>query len=178
MNWEKTTNEELLRLSKVEVQSAQKLPVVVVLDNVRSHLNVGSVFRTCDAFLVEGIYCCGITGTPPHRDIQKTALGATETVSWRYEAQTLTALEALRAEGYKIAVVEQVKGSISLEAFQLTAHEKLAVIFGNEVDGVDAEVVRMADYAIEIPQWGSKHSLNVAVSAGIVLWELRRNTRK
>jgi 23S rRNA (guanosine2251-2'-O)-methyltransferase len=163
---------DLNRKSVDEFKEAKKFPVVVVMDNVRSMHNVGSVFRTADAFLVSAIWLCGYTPRPPHRDIQKTALGATETVDWTYFPTTLEAVEKLKSEGYLIFAVEQVEKSIPLHEFSLQDNEKMAVIFGNEVTGVDAEVLKLCDGSIEIPQFGMKHSLNISVAAGIVLWEL------
>lgn len=163
---------DLNRKSVEEFKQSEKIPLVVVLDNVRSMHNVGSVFRTADAFLISGIWLCGYTPKPPHRDINKTALGATETVSWQYAATTIEAVAALKAEGYRVFAVEQVEKSIPLQEFSFGDSEKIAVIFGNEVTGVDAEVVRNCDGCIEIPQFGMKHSLNISVAAGIVLWEL------
>ncbi|MBO9572126.1 MAG: RNA methyltransferase [Chitinophagaceae bacterium] len=163
---------DLNRKSVEEFKQSEKLPVVVILDNVRSMHNVGSVFRTADAFLISGIWLCGYTPRPPHRDINKTALGATETVEWKYAGTTIEAVNVLKQEGYRIFAVEQVEKSIPLQEFSFTKEEKIAVIFGNEVTGVDAEVVRNSDGCIEIPQFGMKHSLNISVAAGIVLWEL------
>ncbi|RYG30208.1 MAG: TrmH family RNA methyltransferase [Chitinophagaceae bacterium] len=163
---------ELNRKTVDEFRQAEKFPVVVVLDNVRSMHNVGSVFRTADAFLVSGMWLCGYTPRPPHRDIQKTALGATETVKWQYAAKTADALTVLKGEGYRIFAVEQVEKSVSLQDFSFDSQEKVAVIFGNEVTGVDAEVLALCDGFVEIPQYGMKHSLNISVAAGIILWEL------
>lgn len=163
---------DLNRKTVDEFKVAEKKPIVVVLDNVRSMHNVGSVFRTSDAFLVSGIWLCGYTPRPPHRDIHKTALGATETVTWHYAETTVQALEVLRSEGYSIFAIEQVEKSIPLHEFSAKQSEKLAVIFGNEVTGIDAEALKLCDGSIEIPQFGMKHSLNVSVAAGIVLWEL------
>jgi tRNA G18 (ribose-2'-O)-methylase SpoU len=165
---------ELNRKTVEEFRESEKFPLVVVLDNVRSMHNVGSVFRTADAFLISGIWLCGYTPKPPHRDIQKTALGATETVHWQYDEKTTDAVKKLKAEGYRIFAVEQVEKSISLHEFSFGRSEKLAVIFGNEVTGIDAEVLMLCDGSIEIPQFGMKHSLNISVAAGIVLWELVR----
>lgn len=165
--------DELGRMSVDEFKQAGKNPVMVVLDNIRSMHNVGSVFRTADAFLAEGICLCGYTPQPPHRDIHKTALGATETVDWLYFPTTIEAVAALKQRGYRIYAVEQVEASISLEQFSVK--EKIAVVFGNEVEGVDAEVIALCDGCIEIPQFGMKHSLNISVAAGIVLWEMVRN---
>jgi 23S rRNA (guanosine2251-2'-O)-methyltransferase len=166
--------DELGRLSVNEFKEAPKNPVMVVLDNIRSMHNVGSVFRTADAFLAEGICLCGYTPQPPHRDIHKTALGATETVDWIYFPTTLEAIQALKQRGYKIYAIEQVEGSVSLEKFT-ESNAKIAVVFGNEVEGVDSEVLKLCDGCIEIPQLGMKHSLNISVAAGIVLWEMVRN---
>ena len=170
----KLLNEELNRLDKEGFQKSAKIPVVVVLDNVRSHLNVGSIFRTADAFRIEAIYLCGITGNPPHRDIQKTALGATETVAWKYFATTIEAIAALKTAGYQIAAIEQATHATMLQAVNYNGIDKIAIVFGNEVAGVEQAVVDNADMVIEIPQLGTKHSLNIAVSAGVVLWELVR----
>ena len=167
----KLSMDELNRKSVAEFKIAEKNPVIVVLDNIRSMHNVGSVFRTADAFLMEAIFLCGYTPQPPHRDINKTALGATETVDWMYFATTLEAVKVLKQKGYKVFAIEQVEGSVSLENFS-QPNEKLAVIFGNEVTGVDANLLPLCDGHIEIPQWGMKHSLNISVAAGIVLWEL------
>jgi tRNA G18 (ribose-2'-O)-methylase SpoU len=167
--------DELGRMSVGEFKQAPKNPVMVVLDNIRSMHNVGSVFRTADAFLAEGICLCGYTPQPPHRDIHKTALGATETVDWLYFPTTLEAVKELKERGYRLFAIEQVEGSISLEKFQQPG-EKIAVIFGNEVEGVDSEVLKLCDGCIEIPQLGMKHSLNISVAAGIVLWEMIRTS--
>lgn len=168
----KLLNEELPRLSREEFKAEKKTPLVIVLDNVRSHLNVGSVFRTADAFLIEEIFLCGITGTPPHRDIHKTALGATETVIWKQVSSTIEAVQQLKEKGYKIIAIEQAEKAVMLHEFTPAADEKYAVVFGNEVDGVAQEVVSSADVVIEIPQFGMKHSLNISVSAGIVMWDM------
>jgi 23S rRNA (guanosine2251-2'-O)-methyltransferase len=170
----KLQNSELDRLSPEQFRANDKTPVIIVLDNVRSHLNVGSVFRTADAFLIEAIYLCGITGTPPHRDIQKTALGATETVAWRHFETTTEAIAELKTQGYKIASIEQAENATMLNELNYDGKEKLAVVFGNEVEGVEQAIVSASDIVIEIPQWGTKHSLNISVSAGIVIWELVR----
>ena len=164
--------DELGRMSVDEFKQADKSKVVVVLDNVRSMHNVGSVFRTADAFLIQSVYLCGYTPKPPHRDIQKTALGATETVEWHYVSNTMEAVRLLKEKGYKIFAVEQAEGSVSLEKFN--PEDNIAVIFGNEVEGVDVEVLKHCDACIEIPQFGTKHSLNISVAAGIVLWEITR----
>ncbi len=147
------------------------MPVVIVLDNVRSLNNIGSVFRSADAFRVEKIFLCGITGKPPHREIEKTALGATGSVEWEYFENTATALYSLKEKKYKILCLEQTDNSISLADFEINQHDKYAFVFGNEMHGVTEEVVIAADFCIEIPQFGTKHSLNVAVTAGIVLWD-------
>jgi 23S rRNA (guanosine2251-2'-O)-methyltransferase len=174
----KLRNEELGRISIEEFKNAQKLPIIVVLDNIRSALNIGSVFRTSDAFLVEGVCLCGITATPPNPEIHKSALGGELTVSWKYFERTVSAIEELRQNGYKIYAVEQTEGSISLPDFTVDTKEKYALIFGHEVDGVDQEVISLCVGSIEIPQWGSKHSLNISVSAGIVLWDVAKQLRK
>ena len=168
----KLKNEELDRKTINEFKEAEKTPLIIVLDNVRSLNNIGSVFRTCDAFLIQKIYLCGITATPPHKDIQKTALGATETVAWEYWENTLEVVESLKKKGVKVFSVEQAEKSISLQDFHPEKGETCAVIFGNEVKGVQQEVVTASDGVIEIPQLGTKHSLNIAVSAGVVIWDL------
>jgi len=171
----KLSMDELNRKSVDEFKGSEKMPVMVVLDNIRSMHNVGSVFRTADAFLLRGIYLCGYTPQPPHRDIHKTALGATETVEWKYAATTVEAVKMLKDEGYSIFAVEQVQSSIPLQQFDINQHSPVAVVFGNEVSGVQDEVLKLCDGCIEIPQLGMKHSLNISVAAGIVLWELVRN---
>lgn len=163
---------ELGRLSTAAYQAAEKLPLVVVLDNVRSGLNVGSVFRTSDAFLVKEIILCGFTAVPPHRDVLKTALGSTESVQWRYFQTTEAAVQSLKDDGYAVWAIEQVEGSVLLNEFQVSSHQPLAIVFGNEVTGVEENVLKMCNGAIEIPQFGTKHSLNISVCAGIVIWEL------
>ncbi len=168
---QKLKNEELNRLSLEEFKKAEKKPLVIVLDNVRSLHNVGSVFRTADAFLVKKIYLCGITGTPPNKEIYKTALGATNSLDWEYHKTTYNCVLELKQKGYKIAAVEQAVGSVFLNEFKWDKNN-LALIFGNEVNGVDEDVMKLIDYCIEIPQFGSKHSFNISISAGIVLWEL------
>ena len=175
---QKLTTEELNRLSTEDFKKTEKLPIVVLLDSVRSLNNVGSVFRTSDAFLVEKIILCGITGTPPHRDIEKTALGATETVTWEHQPEILETVQKLKNEGYVICAIEQVDKSVMLHNFEIDKSKKYALVLGNEVFGVSEEVVKVADYAIEIPQFGTKHSLNVSVSAGIVIWEFAKNLAK
>jgi tRNA G18 (ribose-2'-O)-methylase SpoU len=170
----KLANEELQRKSIEEFRGAGKTPVIIVLDNVRSLNNVGSVFRTADAFLVEAVYLCGITGTPPHKEIQKTALGATESVTWKYFKSTLEAVEELKASGYTVYAIEQAESAIMLNNFMPSKRQKLATIFGNEVKGVEQEVIDASTDVIEIPQVGTKHSLNISVSVGIVMWDLFR----
>lgn len=165
---------EMNRLNVEEFKQAEKLPLVVILDDVRSLHNVGSVFRSSDAFLVQSIYLCGITATPPQPDIHKTALGAEDTVSWKYFKNTLDAVKELQAEGYIVYATEQVEESIKLQNLQLDTTKKYAIIMGNEVKGVKQEVVDYSDGCIEIPQFGTKHSLNVSVTAGIVIWEFAR----
>ena len=164
--------DELGRKTINEFKQADKNPLVVVLDNIRSMHNVGSVFRTADAFLVEAICLCGYTAQPPHRDIQKTALGATETVDWLYFSTTTEAITELKNRGYTIYGIEQTEGSISLEKYEASSGKKVAVVFGNEVEGVADEVLKMCDGTIEIPQLGTKHSLNISVAAGIVIWKM------
>jgi 23S rRNA (guanosine2251-2'-O)-methyltransferase len=166
----KLANEELNRLAVNEFKEVNKHPIVIVLDNVRSMNNVGSAFRTGDAFLVEKVILCGITAQPPHREINKTALGATESVAWKHFEKTTDAIEQLKAEGFKILSVEQADKSMSLEKFTPEANEKYAFVFGNEVYGVEQGVVDKSDHCLEIPQFGTKHSLNISVSIGIVLW--------
>jgi tRNA G18 (ribose-2'-O)-methylase SpoU len=166
--------EELGRISVDQFKEAEKIPVCLVLDNVRSLHNVGSAFRTADAFRIEKIYLTGITGTPPHREIHKTALGATESVVWEYADQPEKAVVKLKAQGYKIIVVEQTTESIPLNKFTFEMHDKICLVFGNEINGVNQEVIALADSAIEIPQSGTKHSLNVSVCLGIVVWEFFR----
>jgi 23S rRNA (guanosine2251-2'-O)-methyltransferase len=168
----KLTMQELGRKSVEEFKQSNKIPVVVVLDNVRSMHNVGSVFRTADGFLLHSVILCGYTPQPPHRDIQKTALGATESVDWLYYSTTMEAVSELRKDGFSIWAVEQVDKSTGLDKLPATFPAKLAVVFGNEVSGVDDQIIRESDMAIEIPQAGMKHSLNISVAAGIVLWEL------
>lgn len=170
----KLLNKELGRKTVNQYRSSEKAPFVVVLDNVRSQSNVGSVFRTADAFLVEKILLCGITATPPHREIQKTALGATESVPWKYFGKTIEAITELQHQGYLIIGVEQVEQSSALQDFLPERDKKYALVFGHEINGVAQEVIDMCDYCVEIQQFGTKHSFNIAVSAGIVLWELNK----
>jgi len=163
--------DDLNRVSVAEFKEQDKLPVVVVLDNVRSMHNVGSIFRTGDGFAIEKIALCGITANPPHREIEKTALGATLSVDWVHYDETVMAIKALREEGYIIIAIEQAKNSTMLNTFKPDANHKYALVFGNEVDGVSEEVMAMIDECIEIPQFGTKHSFNIVISAGIVLWD-------
>jgi len=171
----KLLNSELERKSLEQFRRSEKSPFIIVLDNVRSQSNVGSVFRTADAFLTEAIYLCGITATPPNREIAKTALGATESVSWKYFPQTIEAIAELRARGYRLVGIEQAAGSTELQNMKISKDEKYALIFGHEVNGVSQEVLDQCDMCVEIPQFGTKHSFNISVSAGIVLWELNKN---
>ena len=168
----KLRNSELDRKSTEEFKSAEKTPVIVILDNIRSLNNIGSVFRTADAFLIEKIWLCGITATPPHKDIHKTALGATDTVDWEYTEDALDLVKRLQQENTKVYSVEQAEKAIFLNNFRPKKDEKYALIFGNEVKGVQQKIVTASDGVIEIPQLGSKHSLNIAVSAGVVLWDV------
>ena len=169
----KLSMEELNRKSVEEFKQSDKMPIIVVLENIRSAYNVGSVFRTAEAFLLEGVYICGYTAFPPHKEIKKTALGAEDTVHWKQFKAIKDAINELKEQGYKIFAVEQAKGSILLQEFN-KANEKIAVIFGNEVTGVEQSTIELCDGCIEIPQLGMKHSLNISVAAGIVLWELVR----
>ena len=173
----KLKNSELNRISIEEFKSSEKTPIVVILDNIRSLNNIGSVFRTSDAFLIEKIYLCGITAKPPHKDIHKTALGATDSVDWEYSKNTIDIIRKLKDDGYIILSIEQTEKAIMLQEFILEPNQKYAVVFGNEVKGVQQEVVDESNYAIEIPQYGTKHSFNISVSAGIVLWELFKKVK-
>jgi 23S rRNA (guanosine2251-2'-O)-methyltransferase len=168
----KLKTSEMNRLTVDEFKSSAKIPVVIVLDNIRSQNNVGSVFRTADAFRVGAIYLCGITATPPHREINKTALGATDSVSWKYFPETKVALESLHREGYFIIGVEQTNSSLPLHLFHPDKEKKYALVFGNEVNGLDEGLLHFFDDCIEIPQYGTKHSLNISVAAGIVIWDV------
>ncbi len=170
---QKKTMDELGRRSPEVIKESEKHPILIILDDVRSMHNVGSAFRTCDAFAIEALYLCGYTPAPPHRDIHKTALGATETVRWKNFATTADAVADARQAGYKVFAVEQAHNSIPLHELKWE-NEKIALVFGNEVTGVNDEVLKVADACIEIPQWGAKHSLNISVSLGVVLWELVR----
>ena len=162
---------ELNRINKEEFKKSEKLPLIIILDNVRSLHNVGSVFRSSDAFRVESIYLCGITATPPQAEIHKTALGAEDTVDWKYYEKTQDAVIELKEEGVEVLAIEQVEGSIMLQNFLPQPDKKYAIVFGNEVKGVQQEFVDMCDNCIEIPQFGTKHSLNVSVTAGILIWD-------
>ena len=164
--------EELNRISTEEFKKVPKTPVIVILDNVRSLNNVGSVFRTCDAFLIRKIYLCGITATPPHKEINKTALGATESVDWEYIDDTLKVIRQLKKENYRIISAEQTDMSTDLKDLNIDAGEKIALVLGHEIRGVDQAVIDLSDECVEIPQYGTKHSLNISVSAGIILWEI------
>jgi len=171
---QKLSMEELNRKTVAEFKRSEKTPVIAVLENIRSAYNVGSVFRTSDAFLLEGVYLTGYTAKPPHKEIKKTALGAEDTVEWKYFTNASEAIEQLRSIGYKVYAVEQVQDSFSLEKTDFDANEKIAVIFGNEVTGVEQDTILKCDGCIEIPQLGMKHSLNIATAAGVVLWEIIR----
>jgi 23S rRNA (guanosine2251-2'-O)-methyltransferase len=174
----KLNMEELNRVSVEKFNELEKLPLICVLDNIRSQHNVGSIFRTSDAFRIRELYLCGITATPPNREINKSALGATESVKWKYFPETPLAIEQLKKNGYKIIAVEQASGSILLEDYNTESSEKIALVFGNEVTGVSDDVMEMADVCIEIPQFGTKHSFNVSVTAAIVLYQFYINYRK
>ncbi len=168
----KLENSELDRKSIEDFKQSEKTPLILVLDDIRSLHNIGSVFRTADAFLIEKIYLCGITATPPNKEIHKTALGATETVAWEHAESVLDVIQKLKAENIKTYAIEQVESAIFLQNFEVEKHQKYALVFGNEVFGVAQEAVVLCDGAIEIPQLGTKHSLNISVSAGIVVWDL------
>ncbi len=170
----KLANSELQRLEIEEFKKASKTPLIVILDNVRSLNNIGSVFRTSDAFLIEKIFLCGITATPPNKEIHKTALGATESVDWEYAEETLSVVQRLQAENVCVISIEQTENAVMLNDFKPELGKKYAIIFGNEVKGVEQKVVSACDGVIEIPQYGTKHSLNISVSAGIVIWDLWR----
>jgi len=168
----KLKNSELDRLSVDAFKEAKKTPIIIILDNIRSLNNIGSVFRTSDAFLVEKIYLCGITATPPHKDIHKTALGSTETVDWEYVENTLDLVEKLKLDNIKICSIEQAENATMLNDFVVEPNTKYALVFGNEVKGVTQDVVSASDVVIEIPQYGTKHSLNISVSCGVVVWDV------
>ncbi len=169
--------DQLNRKSAEQFKDAPKAPIVIVLDNVRSMNNIGSVFRTADAFLLEAIYLCGVTATPPHREIHKTALGATDTVSWKHFPTTLDAIHQLKKEGYAVYAVEQAEQSTMLDKIELST-KKIGLVFGNEISGVAQEALDACDGCIEIPQYGTKHSINLAVSVGIVVWEVFLKTQQ
>lgn len=173
----KLKNSELERLDVEAFKKIAKIPLIVVLDNIRSLNNIGSVFRTSDAFLIEKIYLCGITAQPPHKDIHKTALGATESVDWEYADDTIALVEKLKVGKLRVISIEQAENSIMLQDFKIEPNQKYVVIFGNEVKGVQQKVVSASDFCIEIPQFGTKHSLNISVSVGVVLWDLFKKMR-
>ncbi|EIJ38799.1 rRNA methylase [Galbibacter orientalis DSM 19592] len=168
----KLKNNELDRLNVEEFKESKKTPLIIVLDNIRSLNNIGSVFRTADAFLIEKIYLCGITATPPHKDIHKTALGATESVAWEYVEDTVALVEKLKDDGVITVAIEQAENATMLNDFKVSSDKKYALIFGNEVKGVMQKVVSSVANVVEIPQFGTKHSLNISVSAGVVVWDL------
>lgn len=168
----KLKNSELERLNVSEFKNTKKSPIIIVLDNIRSLNNIGSVFRTSDAFLIEKIYLCGITAKPPHNDIRKTALGSTETVDWEYAENTLDVVKKMKNEGVNICSIEQAENATMLNEFNPKPNTKYAFVFGNEVKGVGQNIVNASDIVIEIPQYGTKHSLNISVSAGVVIWDV------
>ncbi len=168
----KLKNSELNRISVDEFKSTSKTPIIVILDNIRSLNNIGSVFRTSDAFLIQKIYLCGITASPPHKDIQKTALGATDTVAWEHVEDTITLIDSLQQDDIQVLAIEQAEDAVMLQDFTPQQNTTYAVVFGNEVKGVQQTVVTASNTVIEIPQYGTKHSLNISVSAGVVLWDL------
>lgn len=172
INMRKLENSELNRKSIEDFKNSKKTQIIIILDDVRSLNNIGSVFRTSDAFLIEKIYLCGITATPPNKEINKTALGATETVSWEYQENVVALIETLKNEGVNVFAIEQVESAVMLNKFSVEDQKKYALVFGNEVFGVSQEAVEKCDGTIEIPQLGTKHSLNISVSAGIVIWDL------
>lgn len=174
----KLRNNELNRLSVDDFKSIEKTPIIIVLDNIRSLNNIGSVFRTSDAFLIEKIYLCGITATPPHKDIHKTALGSTDTVQWEYAEKTIDVITKLQSKNVHVISVEQAEQSTSLDQFQPKPNTTYALVFGNEVKGVDQDVVSSSDTIIEIPQFGTKHSLNISVSAGVTIWDVFSKLKK
>ncbi len=169
---------EIPRLSTEEFEKIEKTPLIVVLDNIRSHHNTGAVFRTCDAFACEAIYLCGITGTPPHRDIHKTALGATDTVKWEYHKNTIDIVKKLKNEGYSIVSLEIAEGSVNIDNYLPPKAQKTVLILGNEVKGVEQKVIDISDFCLEIPQYGTKHSLNVSVSGGIAIFNLSKKIKE
>ena len=173
----KLKTEELNRISIDDFKKTRKTPIVVILDNIRSLNNVGSVFRTSDAFLIDKIYLCGITAQPPHKDIHKTALGATDSVAWKYFENTIDAIRELKKQDYIIASIEQTQNSIMLQNLEIDSNKKYALVLGHEVKGVEQEIIDASDFSIEIPQFGTKHSFNISVSTGIVLWEIFKKIR-
>lgn len=173
----KLKNEELVRKTIEEFKKSDKTPFTIILDNIRSLNNIGSVFRTSDAFMIERVFLCGITACPPHNDIRKTALGATESVEWKYFGTTEEAVDVLRKERYIISSIEQAENSIMLQDYKIDRNKKYALIFGNEVKGVQQKIVNISDSCIEIPQEGIKHSLNISVSVGIVIWDLYKKIK-
>ncbi|AOW20945.1 RNA methyltransferase [Urechidicola croceus] len=173
----KLKNRELNRIDVEGFKKADKIPLIVILDNIRSLNNIGSVFRTSDAFVIEKIYLCGITATPPNKEIHKTALGATESVDWEYVEETVELVKKLQRENVKVVSIEQADNATMLQDFEVEKKQKYAVVFGNEVKGVQQEVVSTSDYCIEIPQYGTKHSLNISVSCGVVIWDLFKKMR-
>ena len=173
----KLKNNELNRIDVEGYKNSDKTPIIVVLDNIRSLNNIGSVFRTSDAFVIEKIYLCGITAKPPHKDIHKTALGATESVDWEYVESTIELIKKLKDSKIKVVSIEQADNATMLQDFKVDKSQKYAVVFGNEVKGVQQEVVSLSDYCVEIPQFGTKHSLNISVSCGVVLWDFFKKTR-
>ncbi|PCI09117.1 MAG: RNA methyltransferase [Flavobacteriaceae bacterium] len=173
----KLKNSELDRLDVEGFKNTSKIPLIVILDNIRSLNNIGSVFRTSDAFVIEKIYLCGITAKPPHKEIHKTALGATDSIAWEYVEDTLELIKRLKDLNIKVASIEQADNATMLQDFNVEPNQKYAVVFGNEVKGVQQEVVSASDYCIEIPQFGTKHSLNISVSCGVVLWDLFKKMR-
>lgn len=172
MKYRKLKNSELDRINPDEYKASEKTPLIIILDNIRSLNNIGSVFRTADAFLVKKIYLCGITAQPPHKDIQKTALGATESVDWEYVENVMDVVAKLQSEGIFVASIEQAELAVNLNDFSVQKELTYAVVFGNEVKGVQQKVVSASDAVIEIPQFGTKHSLNISVSVGVVVWDL------
>ena len=174
---QKLSMDQLNRVDVDTFKNLEKTPLVIVLDNVRSMHNVGSAFRTADAFAIDKIILCGITATPPHREIEKTALGATQSVTWEYEKESIDAVKKLKDDCFEVYAMEQTNNSISVETFEPQADKKYAVVFGNEVHGVDEEIISIADGTLEIPQFGTKHSFNVSVTIGIVLWDLINKTK-
>ena len=172
MKFRKLKNSELKRISADEFKSSKKTPLIIILDNIRSLNNIGSVFRTADAFLIKKVYLCGITAKPPHKDIHKTALGATDSVDWEYVENITDLVNRLKKQNIDILCIEQAENSVPLHDFNVTIDKTYAIVFGNEVKGVSQEVVSNSNAVIEIPQWGTKHSLNISVSAGVVIWDL------